>query len=151
MPRLRARMSVMPRSCLGTIRDAGEPLRTPLLVPPDDVLMRERRGDVVEALDQARAGVRVEREDRVQLERGSVECRRGDVDAELDLWIAFDAAHQARDDLGWQRNGQEAGADGVIAENVPEARRDDRLEAVLGQSPRGMLARAAAAKVRAGD
>src|SRR5712692_9260544 len=123
MSRLRARISVMPRSCLGTIRDAGEPLRSPLLVPPDGFLVRQRRGDVVEALDQARPRVRVEREDRAKLERGCVERRRGDVDAQLDLRVALDAAHQARDDLGWERNGQKASADGVIAKDVPEARR----------------------------
>src|SRR5216683_3154612 len=89
----------------------------PLLVSPDGVLVRQRRGDVVDAFDQARPGVGVEREDRVQLECGGVERRGGDVDAQLERWIALDAAHQSRHDVSWECDGQEAVADGVVAED----------------------------------
>src|SRR3954471_8011154 len=112
------------------------------LVGRDVLRLLEREVDVVEAVEESVAAVLVERE-------GHGAAAEADLAAlEVDLGLA--GVHQGLDVLLGQHDRQQADLRAVREEDVGEARRDDRLEAVVLQRPRRVLAAGAAAEVRAG-
>ena len=64
---------------------------------------------------------------------------------------ALDRAWAAVDDWFGERNWQKAVGNRVVAKDVGKGRRHDYAEAVILQSPHGVLARGAAPEVRTGD
>ena len=84
----------------------------------------------------------------VELERHGAAVEADLERLEVDLGLA--RLHQRLDVLLRQHDRQQADLRAVGEEDVGEARGDDRLEAVVLQRPRGVLAAGAAAEVRAG-
>src|SRR3954454_6431151 len=113
------------------------------LVGGDRVLLLQRQPDVVQAVDQAVMDV------AVQVEGDLLAVEAHDLVGQVDL--AFAVTHDRRDDLLGQHDRQQADLRAVGVEDVGEARRDDRAEAVVLQAPRGVLARGAAAEVLTRD
>ena len=103
----------------------------------------ERDADVVEAVEQATADLVVDLEG--DLAPGEADLLREQVDLALARVRERAAVLVAEHD----RQQPDLGAVGV--EDVGEARRDERAEAVVLQPPRCVLARGAAAEVLAGD
>ena len=85
------------------------------------------------------------------LARGRGHRQRLEVDDELRAPIEIDRLHQLLHLLVGKLDDHHAGLCRVRAEDVPEGRRDDDVEAVVLQRPGGMLAGGAAAEVAAGD
>src|SRR5437763_10821546 len=109
------------------------------LVLGDLVLLLERDADVVEPVQEPVLDLGVD------LERELVGGLRAEVDARA-------AALRDRAALlGRELDGEQPVLRRVAAEDVGEARRDDRLEAVVGERPGGVLAARARAEVAAGD
>ena len=114
------------------------------LVGVDRLVLLQRQRDVVEAVEQAVLDLGVD------LEACAVPARPAHLlRGEVDLRLA--GVGDRRDVLGGQLDRQQADLRAVGAEDVGEARRDDRPEAVVLQRPRRVLAARAAAEVAPGD
>ncbi|MNT28401.1 hypothetical protein D3C72_1640870 [compost metagenome] len=72
-----------------------------------------------------------------------------DVDGDDVVAVGIDVVHQLLDHLPGQHHQQQAVVHGVRVEDLPEARRDDRLHAELLEPPHRVLAAGAAAEVGA--
>src|SRR5512142_1841411 len=113
--------------------------------------MAQGEVDVVEALDQARSGMRVEREALLEADRRRAHDPGLDIDRDLERRIALDGTHEPGDRGLRQLDRYDAVLHRVRAKDVGELRRDDRGESRLLERPRRVLARGSAAEVRAGD
>src|SRR5262245_42754308 len=111
-------------------------------------LRAEGHADVVEALQQAPADLGIDLEgDRHELAVGTRIAHLAG--AQIDL--PFPDLRQRPALLVGKHHRQQPDLRAVGVEDVGEARRDDRLEAVVLKAPGGVLARGAAAEVLAGD
>ena len=122
-------------------RDGPGPLAL-ALVGRDVVGLLERERDVVEPVEQPVAALGVE----LERHRAAVEA---DLER-LEVDLALARLHQRAHLVLRQHDRQQADLRAVGEEDVGEGGRDDRLEAVVLQRPRRVLARRAAAEVRAG-
>ena len=100
----------------------------------------EGEADVVEALDQPVVVEVVEVERLVEVDR-----RRGDAPVCTSTTISIGGSssiglHEPVDHVLGQLDGDEPDLQAVVAEDVGEARRDDGVEAVVLERPRGVLA-----------
>src|SRR5690606_7993131 len=127
----------------------GEPALAGRLVLADGVAVAEGEADVVQALHQAPARVVVD------LERGGhavpADLALLQVDGDLQGRVLLDPRLEVLDLLAGEDDRQQPHLRGVVAEDVPEARRDDDPEPVLLQRPDGVLAGRAGAEVGTGD
>src|SRR6185369_11962114 len=114
-----------------------------LLVGLDLVGMPQREADLVQPFDQVvlAGGLHVEMEG---LPGAGAHRLRGQVDREPEAGMRRDLVKEVVDFRLGQHDRQQAVLEAVGEEDVRVRRRDDRLEAVLLQRPRGVLARGAA-------
>ncbi|BBG29876.1 diguanylate cyclase/phosphodiesterase with PAS/PAC and GAF sensor [Zymobacter palmae] len=94
--------------------------------------------------------------ERVNIKRERFTAWRGDllfgqVDIQRIAFVRINFSEQLIDDLGIKTDQQQPVLERVIVEDIREAWRDDRTETEVLQCPRGVLARATAAKVIARD
>ena len=95
-------------------------------------LVAQRERDVVEPVEQALA------REVVELEREAA-CRPR-LEVDRDLLARIGAGHQLLHLLRRELHGKQADLERVLPEDVAERRRDDRIEAVVLQRPRRVLA-----------
>src|SRR5690242_13161242 len=113
-------------------------------------VMRERQGYIVEPLDKAFLGKRIDIEMRRPSEFVRHRLRR-QIDRQLVSVVSLDRRKDGVDLRGLEHYREEAVLERVVAEDVGERDRDRRLEPEIGQRPDCVLARAAASKVGARD
>src|SRR5579862_4648528 len=113
------------------------------------VRMGQRQSDVVETIEKAVLAKRVD----VELERRAGVDRRHRLSLEIDgkpeAGERSRFMEQAVHFAGLEHDRQQAVLEAVVEEDVRVRRRDDGAEAVVAESPRRMLARAAATEVAA--
>src|SRR5512132_2310192 len=107
------------------------------LMGGDRVGVGQQVAELVETGEEAVLGEWIDGE----LERA--DALRGEVDRHV-------AGQLAARGVG-ELDGEQAVLERVLSEDVGERARDDRAEAEVGQRPGGVLARRAAAEIRAGD
>src|SRR5215217_463528 len=112
------------------------------LVAVDRVLLLERHADVVEALEQPVPQLRVD------LEPGLSPAPRDLLGGQLDRGVA--GLHHRPHLVLLEHHGQQTDLGAVRVEDVREAGRDNRLEAVVLEGPRSVLARRATTEVASG-
>ncbi|GBH23829.1 hypothetical protein BvRS1_08780 [Burkholderia vietnamiensis] len=112
--------------------------------------MTQRQADVVIAVQQTVLAERGDLE-RILAAVARAHDLRLEVDRQLIAVERVRVVEQVIDLLLGQHDRQQPVLVAVVEEDVGEARRDDRAEAVLLERPRRVLARAAAAEVLAGE
>src|ERR1700733_2061819 len=106
----------------------------------DLVRVAQGEADVVPPVEQGLAGELVEREGAGQPGRRRLDRAPGHVDGELERRVPCHRVEQGAVKVLGDLDREKALLGGVVAEDVGEARRDDRLETEVRQGPDGVLA-----------
>ena len=117
----------------------------------DLAVVLEREGDVVEPVDETVVVEVVERERLVDVEGRHGDPPVDDVDDDLERRVVLERSHDPLDDRLGELDRDQPDLQAVVAEDVGEARRDDRLEPVVLEGPCRVLPRRAGAEVGPGD
>src|SRR5512133_65595 len=131
-----------PRRAPGGARRRRGPLLYLRLELRDGLLLREEEAELVDAVHEAVAGEALDLEGRLR----AVGERDGLL-AEVDRHLLARRGEQLRHRRGLEHDREEAVLEGVVPEDVGDARRDHGLEAVVDERPRRVLAGGAAAEV----
>src|SRR5689334_4625438 len=122
------------------------PLTPRLLELRDLLVLRQEEAELVDAVHEAVLREAVDRE-----RRGAPVRQRDRLRAEVDAYARAGRGEELRHRGGLEHDRDEAVLEGVVAEDVGDARRHHRLEPVVDEGPRRVLAGRAAAEVVAGD
>src|SRR5437762_11684453 len=123
---------------VGWLLRRWEPLRARLFIGSDFGVVPLDQRDLVQSVEQAIAREGVDLEAVAETVAANLLCLQ--VDDDLYGGILRDQVDEVPDLRAWQRTGEKAGLVAVGAEDVGEARRDDRFETKVAQGPGRVLA-----------